>query len=119
MSSTIEVTSEMLRSAFAELGWVNEDAFGLTMTLEDGLTTIYRAMHAEAVKWRPIETAPKDRDTLGWAPKVQRRGILSWHEGANGPGWLFDGYVDTKQDGKWFVTHWMPLPEPPKVVVEE
>lgn len=64
------------------------------------------------MKWRPIETAPKDGTwVLVFCPRVGRRchvEVANWRH----------GYFMT-QHGSYplttgSVTHWMPLPEPPK-----
>ena len=63
--------------------------------------------------WQPIETAPKDgKPILGYDPSLLGIVIAEWH-GVNG--W----YVNQgTQDGLGFecmpLTHWMPLPNPPK-----
>lgn len=60
------------------------------------------------MKWNPIETAPKD-GTEVWvyvAPREGLRGfqcVCAYHPDA---GWCADELRE--------VTHWMPLPEPPK-----
>jgi len=64
-------------------------------------------------EWQPIETAPKDGSKiLGFDPSLLGIVIAQW-DGALG--W----YVDKcSQDGLGFecmpLTHWMPLPNPPK-----
>lgn len=61
-------------------------------------------------EWQPIETAPKDG-----------RKLLMWHPGmALGALVLFwmDGYWREPANSlglKTTPTHWMPLPDPPKV----
>ena len=94
-------------------------------------------------EWRPIETAPKDGTPVillsagyttpadQWYPKIYhgpRVAIGQWN--ADGTSWV-DRYGSIDGDahhlentgtwsseGGWFqpneVTHWMPLPEPPK-----
>lgn len=64
-------------------------------------------------EWRPIETAPKDgtRILCGW-PNGVGFGSFDWVP------WsatyeLGMGH-DSDQYNTGFVTHWMPLPEPPK-----
>ncbi len=75
----------------------------------------------QAAAWQPIETAPKDGSEiiLGCAGK----------NGWSGAGFYHDGSQCKRSDGGWFgeddrnnlliakdidVTHWMPLPPPPK-----
>jgi hypothetical protein len=77
--------------------------------------------------WQDIATAPKDRTTIdvwlkvnasprsmGWADAFRVVDVM-WEEyGSDGPGWY---HIDS---GKWkqlyepYITHWMPLPEPPQ-----
>lgn len=62
--------------------------------------------------WQPIETAPKDGTeilacTEGF-PESHR--IVHWYSDA-GCWWDHDGLFDYPDD-PW-LTHWMPLPEPP------
>jgi len=69
------------------------------------------------MNWQPIETAPKDgRRVLVWIddPKLLRDGypicfarLWFYDDGSLGGG--AEGF-----NGKWDITHWMPLPEPPK-----
>ena len=63
--------------------------------------------------WRPIEAAPKDEDVLGWIPPLSSGGVgcvlvvtLSdlWEH------W----YAGRDPEEEEYVTHWMPLPAPPK-----
>lgn len=58
-------------------------------------------------EWQPIETAPKDRTRL-----LLWGGNYCWLGFWNGRSWSWDNgdYYDCLRD----VTHWMPLPEPPK-----
>lgn len=66
------------------------------------------------MKWRPIETAPKDGGALlvwvnGWPVTAAQycEDGYGWDE--DQPGW-YDPFFDV-----WInPTHWMPLPEPPK-----
>jgi hypothetical protein len=63
------------------------------------------------MEWQPIETAPKNKcKILGFDPSLLGIVIAEWDDG-----W----YVDKcSQDGLGFentpLTHWMPLPNPPK-----
>jgi hypothetical protein len=62
-------------------------------------------------EWQPISTAPKDEDIYILACREGSKipGILGWDQDE---GWYwFNGmFRDTT-----IPTHWMPLPEPPKV----
>jgi len=63
------------------------------------------------MEWRPIETAPKNGD---WVLIYQggQEVTLAWYCDADGPshGVWFD-----QRDNGYSPTHWMPLPDPPKV----
>ncbi len=85
-------------------------------------------------KWQPIETAPKDGTKIDiWAkerfvpnapvePKSYRMTNAYWISDnfGNGPCWVYDcecspqGIEILLQGGARIITHWMPLPEPPK-----
>lgn len=67
-------------------------------------------------EWRPIETAPKDGTMVdlwvaNWKPNGMRVTNCFWARAANC--WKLDilaiGYDPLPE-----ITHWMPLPEPPK-----
>ena len=71
--------------------------------------------------WQPIDTAPKDHSQkqrlLGWAwntgMKIMR--YSGWGQGTGGFETLEvadDGYAVWREFG---ASHWMPLPEPPKL----
>lgn len=73
-------------------------------------------------EWQPIETAPKDRPLLlyGFIDPETNFNLLIWTAPA-----VFSGEFDSIDEawvphgGTWegpfmTVTHWMPLPEPPK-----
>jgi hypothetical protein len=71
------------------------------------------------MKWKPIETAPRDGTPIlvCYAPQYTSNGFLpvavrwrSFHPNAKGKE-LFRDSSGTKVE---HVTHWMPLPEPPK-----
>jgi len=61
--------------------------------------------------WQPIETAPKDGTTIfaygAWPmfPTVPDVCFCNWDEDEQW--WAFDGE-------EMLLTHWMPLPEPPR-----
>jgi hypothetical protein len=59
--------------------------------------------------WQTIESAPRDgTPILSW--DGVRRVVIIWS--TRDKGWFLDG-ADDRPD--WTgVTHWMPLPEPPK-----
>jgi hypothetical protein len=71
------------------------------------------------VKWKPIESAPRDGTPIivCYAPHYTSNGFLpvavrwrSFHPNAKGKE-LFRDSAGAKVE---HVTHWMPLPEPPK-----
>lgn len=70
--------------------------------------------------WQPIETAPKDNtDILLWNGRfvsVGRWNICEFYTRAQ-PYWATErGYMfGVQYDRACQPTHWMPLPEPPKV----
>jgi len=62
------------------------------------------------MEWQPIETAPKGRAVLVYKFNTKEQYVAANINGAYGPGWCTqDGFELFK------VTHWMPLPDPPKV----
>ena len=62
--------------------------------------------------WAPVEIAPKDGTTFlaygCWPdhPTIPELAFVYWDEDSNW--WAFDGE-------EMLITHWMPLPEPPKL----
>lgn len=80
-------------------------------------------MKTLSTSWQPIETAPRDGTEIlaVWFEHPDRPdySIVEWSE----RGWVgkCDGSKAIESEGYWgtkyrtpFVTHWMPLPEPPK-----
>ena len=66
------------------------------------------------MEWQPIETAPKDGTTILIYSAVPLPFVtdVQWH---NGYFCLFDPYADEhNQPIVVGITHWMPLPPPPK-----
>jgi hypothetical protein len=61
-------------------------------------------------EWQPIETAPKNYTVIlvFWSGQVE---MARWNEEANQ--WQ-EHYCGDFAIGENEVTHWMPLPEPPK-----
>jgi hypothetical protein len=53
--------------------------------------------------WKPIETAPKSGNLLGWTPRWEYPRVVYWLENQ------WETMLDHCEP-----THWMPLPEPPK-----
>ena len=64
----------------------------------------------DAVKWQPIETAPKDGSLVDMWHKNGFRVVETW--------WTDDKCWACVMDDSDF-THWMPLPEPPKAIGEQ
>lgn len=65
------------------------------------------------MEWQPIETAPKDgRSFIGYNPFTEAHEAY-WD--ASAESWVIRTW-HTGMEGPWFpgLTHWMPLPEPPK-----
>lgn len=67
-------------------------------------------------EWQPIETAPKDGT---WIAVISREGGMDFKPVTacfcKGLWMEVDHVLDGKVDyDVWNVTHWMPLPEPPK-----
>jgi len=64
-------------------------------------------------EWQPIDTAPKDgSDILGYQSAAGCMRVVRWDDGGytKQPGWRANihSFVELP------VTHWQPLPEPPK-----
>jgi len=72
-------------------------------------------------EWQPIETAPRDESVLAYSP-CEDMGIISWN--FENDEWRYQIDLDDAREdsGNGYtdyavmehVTHWMPLPEPPK-----
>ena len=73
------------------------------------------------MEWQPIETAPKDRDVLGWFPyRATVRCprfvfVMCWNTSPPMGYWDASGWLwGTRDQRSKQPTHWMPLPDPPK-----
>lgn len=73
------------------------------------------------MEWRPIEEAPKDvvvlaygtiRGDYGYTP--DRKDMVKAQKDSSGK-WRFAQPMGRHDPSWWEPTHWMPLPEPPKV----
>ena len=72
----------------------------------------------QSQQWKPIETAPRDGTTVllsfhylnGVHPGKSFVAMLEWNKATGGWG-LFK---NLELDGTLKVSHWMPIPEPPK-----
>jgi hypothetical protein len=79
----------------------------------------------EVVGWQPIETAPKNKIVDLWAAERERyenervagcwwsRTRDAWVHCAT----IFDGEQPSDEALLYNVTHWMPLPEPPRAAI--
>lgn len=81
---------------------------------------------ADKVLWRPIASAPKDANTflILYCPEDDSRWWASWQGGE----WFGVDEYGLRRTGHsqgddavtgWFVTAWMPIPEPPSQIREE
>lgn len=61
--------------------------------------------------WRPIATAPKDRNFLGWEANAELPcDVVWWDENnSNGPGWSYGDH-----GFRCNPTHWMEIPKGPE-----
>lgn len=64
--------------------------------------------------WQPIETAPLDVPILGFCPSGPA--VIEGHDYQGGTiSWWVENSHGFNEDGQVLdVTHWMPLPDPPK-----
>lgn len=65
------------------------------------------------MEWQPIETAPKDRTILVTESTGMRIDQVRWGNWVNSS---THNWIDNDLNGhpNAAITHWMPLPEPPK-----
>jgi hypothetical protein len=56
-------------------------------------------------EWKPIKKAPKDKDLIGYCVGSGSYFLIHWSRFMRG--WISDEHMVS-------VTHWMPLPDPPK-----
>lgn len=62
-------------------------------------------------EWRLIDSAPKDgRTVIGWHCEWGEPTTVDWAKGEHGEGWYMANMFP-----RFPPTHWMPLPEPPKM----
>lgn len=74
--------------------------------------------------WQTIDTAPKDRFILLWCPEDESRWLAKWQGGewygVDDEGLTRNGDADRPSAmHRWVVTHWMPLPDPPKAAPQQ
>jgi hypothetical protein len=73
---------------------------------------------AAAVRWQPIESAPKDEPLIMFGASPAAGQVIGFGRGVSGPHSIwFDGH-GLRYDARWqkpssFISHWMPLPAPP------
>ena len=107
--------------------WPDRAAFiagfnpGVAVALLDALDAAEGALlsasrdHAQttcsALEWRPIETAPRDRDVL--VTNDTAVGEARYHEDHDGWWWANTHPTDYVDGKVWQPTHWQPLPAPP------
>jgi hypothetical protein len=67
---------------------------------------------SEIQKWQPIETAPKNGESvLAWDGEDMEKIHFNKYE----KGWVVDSSCDVDDEWKFFYpTRWMPLPEAPE-----
>lgn len=68
--------------------------------------------------WQPITTAPKDGTPIlatqkGYAYTLNRCKVVFWDDEADAVGWHIPEDDEGFPSHSW-LTHWMPLPGPPK-----
>ena len=68
--------------------------------------------------WQPMETAPKDGYAIlatnaTYQYDLQRCAVVFWDDDTDEEGWHTPFDADDAPAMSW-LTHWMPLPEPPK-----
>lgn len=75
------------------------------------------------MNWKPIETAPKDGELVVIAKLNLILAIVEWgHLSYWCEDWFLPFDSDADESGQPFLgedeqpTHWMPLPQPPKIV---
>ena len=109
---TSPITPEQAREAIAlcdlrlsRNGTINckyeEDSKVLTVLLS-------LAKEGEKMRWRPIESAPRDEDIL--VTNGTAVGEAHWYE--QGFFWAHCHPTDSYDGMVWLPTHWMPLPQP-------
>lgn len=67
---------------------------------------------AEYDAWQPIETAPKDGSwILGWRQHATRPRLIQFDTD-------YEEWANEDGEHVYSITHWMPLPTPPKRSME-
>ena len=112
----VEPTEEMLTAGYMAA------TFRGYRTNRPDLAAEYKAMIAAAPpadEWQPIETAPDGLiEFLAYRPGTMYPiGVGSKLERDDGVIWIFNGESAHEATGIWDkrpITHWQPLPKPPK-----
>lgn len=98
---------------------VSDAYFDSTGTYPNDVTKSFSlaAWEASQQKWKPIETAPKNLgDRIEGFVLLSESGDVihgGWYKEIDGEGVWFDRFYGEPIDDE-SITHWMPLPEPPK-----
>jgi hypothetical protein len=70
------------------------------------------------MSWQPIEAAPKDGTHV-----IVSTGVSvgeAWYSEKHGGWWWSNCHPTDAYDGEvMYATHWMPLPDPPRLPVDE
>lgn len=107
---------------FVDIFLKSEDKTGYQGEMD--MLTLSNEQYKEKMGWQPIETAPKDGtailvcfadhyDTNGFLPVAVR--WRSYHPNAKGK----ECFRDSSGVKVTVITHWMPLPNPPKKVLRK
>lgn len=115
----IETVQRIINAGLSDAQTTIDDGEGdletaeLAIDLNIGAPSVFktpRSLEVKDLEWLPIETAPKDRNILGYDPCLKRPFVMFW----NVPGRKFlvnGGFGDETP------THWMPLPTYPSGIV--
>lgn len=95
--------------AAIEKALYSEEAMATPRTFDEQMSAAADAAIAEAFKWLPIETAPKNETVL----VDDRPYMFTACYSADLPGWTDGSDDDCGGISIFYPTHWMPLPPPP------
>lgn len=95
------------------VSWKDYEKMTVKAALKILAAEVRRLREENEGRWRPIESAPLEKDVLVWQP-----GWLSGAEARqrdDGQGWWLAGSAPTDVCGpdRIYPTHWMELPKPP------
>ncbi len=77
----------------------------------------------EREAWQPIESAPRDRFIWLWCPEDNSRWLAKWQDGQwygvddEGLTRACGYHKDSGRVTGWEITHWRPLPAPPRAAL--